>query len=143
MSIQKHRVIGALRWLIAHNLLYKNIGINHRLLETWDEQFILFSIMDTMVDCNSDQYKQQNYATNLYNGNFKNNFNATIASAGIEGDHINFGCVYSDIDNRRQNLTLQFLSTIDNVKAQVSIADPPRLDIITLCMRGQPVLLND
>ncbi len=34
LRIRKHCIIGALHWLIANNLLYKNIGINYRLLET-------------------------------------------------------------------------------------------------------------
>lgn len=57
VSIQKDCVIGALHWLITNNLLYKNIGINHRLFETLNDKFIPFGIMDTMVYCDSDQHE--------------------------------------------------------------------------------------
>ncbi len=66
-----------------------------------------------------------------------------MVSTGIEGDHINSGCVYSNIDHGRQNLTLCLLSAIGNIKAQAFNPDPPRSDIITFCTRGQPVPLND
>ncbi len=84
VSIRKHRIIGALRWLIANNPLYKNIGINHRLLETWDDEVMPSGIMDTMVHCDSDQHERQGYATDLCDGNFENDLDAAIASAGIE-----------------------------------------------------------
>ncbi len=103
VSIRKHCVIDALHWLIANNLLYKNIGINHQLLETWDEKFIPSSIIETLVHCDSDQHKRQYYTIDLCDGNFENDLNATIASGGIEGDHINSGCVYINIDDGRQN----------------------------------------
>lgn len=47
--------------------------------------------------------------------NFKNNLDATIINIGIKGDHINSGCVYSNIDNRMKNLAPRFLSAIDNI----------------------------
>ncbi len=76
------------------------------MLETWDDKFIFSDIMDTMVHCDSDQHKRQGYATDLCDGNFENDPDAAITSAGIEGDHINSCCIYSDIDDRRQNPTL-------------------------------------
>ncbi len=143
VSIQKHCIIDALRLLIANNPLYKNIGINHWLLETWDDKFISFGIMDTMVHCDSAQHEQQGYITDFCDRNFENNLDVAIASAGIEGDHINSGCVYSDIHNRKQNHTLQLLSAIGNIKAQALTPDPLRSDIVTFHTKGQPIPLNN
>lgn len=56
---------------------------------------------------------------------------------------MNSGCVYSNIDNESQNPTFQLLSVIGNMKAQTPITDLPRLDIITFCMRGQTLPLNN
>lgn len=106
MNIQKHCVIGTLYWLIANNLLYKNIGINHQLFETWDDKFIFSDIIDTMVYCNSNQHKREGYATEFYDDNFENDLDTGIASVKIERDYINSGCIYNDIDNGRQNSTL-------------------------------------
>ncbi len=88
-----------MQWLVANNLLYENIQINHRLLETWEDEFIPSSIMDNIVYCNTDQYEREGYATDLNNDNFENDLDDAIAGTGIEGDHINNGYVYSDIDN--------------------------------------------
>ncbi len=96
-----------------------------------------------MVHCDSDQHKRQGYATDLCDDNIENDLDAAIASAGIEGDHINSGCVYSDIDDGRQNPTLCLLSVIGNIKAQAPTPDPPRSDIVTFRPRGQPVPLNN
>ncbi len=143
MNIKKHHVISALRWLIANNPLYKNIGINYRLLETWDNKFIPSDIMDTMVHCDSNQHKQQGYTTDLCNGNFENELDAFIASIRIKEDHINSGCIYSNIDDRRQNLNICLLSVIGNIKAQAPTLDSSRSDIVIFCMRDQLVLLNN
>lgn len=55
--------------------------------------------MDSIVYCNSDQHKQKGYTIDLCNSNFKNNLDAAIASTSIKKNHINSGCVYSDIKN--------------------------------------------
>lgn len=51
----------------------------------------------------------------LYNNIFENDFNAIIADTKIEADQI-YGCIYSDIDNERQNLMLKLLFAINNIK---------------------------
>lgn len=83
-----------------------------------------------MVYCNFNQYKCENYAADLCNNNFKNNFDVAIASIGIKKDHINSSYIYSDIDNEQQNPTLWFLSAISNIKIIVSILDLPTSTIV-------------
>lgn len=106
MSIQEYCIIGALQWLMANNSLYEDIQINYHLLETWEDKFISSNIMDSIVYCDSDQHKRKNYATDLNDDNFGNDFNTAIASTSIKRNYINSGCVYSNIDNKRQNSTL-------------------------------------
>ncbi len=132
-----------MQWLVANNLLYENIQINHHLLETWEDKFISSGIMDSIVSCNSDQHKREGYATDLNDGNFENDLNAAIASISIEGDHINSGYIYSDIDDQCQNPTLRVLSAVANIKPIVSTTDQPILTIISYCSSGQLVPLND
>ncbi len=55
--------------------------------------------MDNIVHCNTDQHEREVYVIDLNDSNFENDLNATIAGTGIEGDHINSRCVYSDIDD--------------------------------------------
>lgn len=71
------------------------------MLETWEDKFIPFYIMDNIVYCNSDQHKCERYVTNLYDVNYENNLDAARVSFGIEEDYINTGCVYSNIDDGR------------------------------------------
>ncbi len=54
--------------------------------------------MDNIVYYNADQHERKGYTTNLNDGNFENDLDTTIVGTGIEGDYINSGCVYSDID---------------------------------------------
>ncbi len=101
VSIRKHRVIGALQWLVANNPLYENIQINHYLLKTWEDEFIPSGIVDNIVHCNADQHEREGYVTDLNDGNFENDLDAAIVGTGIERDHIHSGCVFNDIDDQR------------------------------------------
>ncbi len=143
VSIWKHRIIGALQWLVANNPLYENIQINYRLLETWEDEFIPSDIMDNIIHYNANQHERKGYATDLNDGNFGKDLNAAIAGTSIEGDHINSGCDYSDIDNQRQNPTLRLLSAVANIQATVSTTDHPTSTTISYCSSGQLVPLND
>ncbi len=51
--------------------------------------------MDNIVYYNANQHEREGYATDLNDGNFENDLDAAIAGTGIEGDHINSGCIYS------------------------------------------------
>lgn len=99
--------------------------------------------MDSMIHYNSNEYKRADYVTDLCNCNFKNNFDATIANISIKRDHINSSCVYSNIDNKRQNLILQLFSAVGNIEATTSISDPPISTIISYRNKNQLILLND
>lgn len=99
VNIQKYHIIRVLNWLIANNLLYKNIEINQRLINIWKDKFISSGIINNMVHCNPDHYKSVGYVVDLYNSNYKNNFDAAIVDTGIEGNNINSGCIYSNINN--------------------------------------------
>ena len=143
MSIRKHRVIEALQWLVANNPLYENIQINHRLLETWENKSISSGIIDSIVQCNANQHKREGYATDLNDGNFENDLHTAIAGISIKEDHINIGYVYSDIDNQRQNPTLQLLSAVVNIKPTVSITNQPISTTISYCSIGQLIPLNN
>lgn len=92
--------------LVVNNPLYENIHINHCLLKTKEDKFIPSDIMDSIVHYNADQHKRETYATDLNDGHFENDLDVAIAITGIEKDHINSSCVYSNIDDQRQNFTL-------------------------------------
>lgn len=94
--------------MVANNLLYKNIEINHYLLHTWEDKFIAFGIIDSIVHSNANQHERECYATDINNGNFENDFDVARAGTSIERDHINSCCIYNDIDDQRQNLLYDY-----------------------------------
>lgn len=57
--------------------------------------------MDSIVYYNVDQHKHEDYTTELNDSNFENHLNAVLVGTSIERDHINSGCIYSDIDDQR------------------------------------------
>ncbi len=99
--------------------------------------------MDGIVYYNAHQHKRKGYATNLNDGNFENDLDATIVGIGIKEDHINSGCVYSNINNQQQNPILQLLSAVANIKPTVSIIDQLTSTTISYCSSGQLVPLNN
>ena len=92
--------------MIANNALYKDIKINHWLLDKWDDEFIPSGIINNIVNCNFNYYKHWGYTDNICEDNYENDFHAAKMDIEIKGHHIQSGCVYSNIDDGRQNLTL-------------------------------------
>lgn len=122
--------------------MYKNIKINHYVLDKYENKFILFAINDNMIYCNLDHYKRMGYTYDFCDSNYKNDLDATIVYIRIEGDNINSSCIYSNIYNRWQNLTLQLLSAIGNIKATI-LALEITIIVIFYCNKDWFVLLND
>lgn len=77
--------------------------MNYCLLNTWDDEFIPSSITNSIVNCDSDHHKCLGYIANIGEDNLENDLHVAIADTGIEKNHIHSGCIYSDIDNGRQN----------------------------------------
>lgn len=86
-----------------------------------EDEFISSGILDKICFCNFDQHKYKNYVNNHYNNNFENDLNVIIANIGIKEDHINSVYIYTNIDNKKQNFTLQLLFAIGNIKTTVFI----------------------
>ena len=57
------------------------------------------------------------FTANICKDNHENYLHATIADTKIERDHTYNSYIYNDINDRRQNPTLQLLSAIGNIKA--------------------------
>lgn len=129
--------------LVANNQLYEKIRINFLLLETWEDKFIPSDIMDNIIYCNFNHHECEGYAADLYDSNYENNPDVAITGTSIVRNDINTSCIYSDIDDGWQNLTLRLLSTITNIKVPVSTLDQPISTIISFCNRDQLILLND
>lgn len=91
-----------------------------------------------MYDPNSQ--KREGYATLLCDNNFKNNL---IANTKIEKDQLHSGCMYSDINNRKQDLTLKLLFAINNIKSKTMVVSDITVPIIIYHSKGRLIPLND
>lgn len=70
------------------------------MLNTWEDKFIPFGIIDNIVYCIPNYYKYLGYVVDLCDSNYKNDFDATIANKNIKKDHIHSGCVYNNINKK-------------------------------------------
>ena len=93
--------------------------------------------------CNFNSRKQEDYVALLYNNNFKNDFDTAIANTKIQADQLYSRCIYSNINNRKQNLILKLLSAIDNIKLAIIIISRTIFSIITYYSKGCLIFLND
>lgn len=128
--------------MIANNYSYKNIAINYHLFDIWDNKFISFGITNNIVNCNFDYYKHLGYIANIYKNNHEKYLYATIVDKKINKNYIHSDYIYSDINYGRQNLTLQLLSTIGNIKTTNLSSNFISLFIIFYCNKNRLVLLN-
>lgn len=96
-----------------------------------------------MVICDPNNYKQKGYITNLNNGNVENDLNTAIVYTKMGNDQIYNKCIYSNVNNIKQNISLKLLSAITNVKT----SSKPKLDMLILIIAyyssSQILLLND
>lgn len=79
----------------------------------------------------------------LHNNNFKNNFDTVIANNKIEINQLQSKYVYSDIDNRNQNLALKLLSIIDNIKSVITAISNITILIIIYYNKDYHIFFND
>lgn len=86
--------------------MYKDIEINYRLFNIWDDEFKLRDITNNIVNCDFNHYKCLGYTADICEDNHENNLHTPITDTGIEEDYIHSSSVYSDIDNKTQNSTL-------------------------------------
>ena len=140
--VRKTRILVALEWLKINNPVYYNIGINYSLLQDWEEEFIPQGLLDQVVHCEPDNSERDSYAVPSNGENFENDLDHAITEAGIEGDAIQTGCVYSDIDDNRQNPTLKLLSAIDNTNSGTNPSHDAH-PAISYQAKGQLIPLND
>lgn len=83
------------------------------------------------------------YIDNIYKNNYENNFYITIVDTKIKKNYIYSSCIYNNINYRRQNLILQLLLAIDNIKATNLFLDLISLLVIFYCNKSWLILLNN
>jgi hypothetical protein len=105
LQVRKDRVLAALQYLVWHNHLYRDLTVNHALMDSWHEGFIPPEIRDNIVCLESpDHHEREGYTVILQTGSYENDLHAA-QDALFEMDHQAFisSCVYTDVNGERQD----------------------------------------
>ena len=73
--------MNVLTYLIVHNFLYKNVVLNHEMLNKWFSIFIFSKLQNNIIYMNDDDHdKRQKYSHDSQNKNLKNKLQRIIAN---------------------------------------------------------------
>lgn len=91
------------------------------------------------------RFEREGYGANLAENNEENDLHHAIGSAGINESGILSGCIYTDVNESRQNPYLKLISAIHNLSddnAAEDHNDEPR-PVISYNLHGDGKPLND
>ena len=104
LQVRKDKVLAALRYLVQPNLMYRDVSINHRIMNSWIGDFIPPEIRDN-ITClaNPGHHEREGYTVNLQVGNYENDLQATQDGSYDGGDDkfSLIGAVYTDVNGER------------------------------------------
>lgn len=79
------------------------------------DKFISEDILSRVVLMNQDSKKCKRFVTDLNTRNDKNDLYYVFRTAGIENIDLFNSCIYTDINETRQNLSLKLIFAINNL----------------------------
>ena len=122
--------------------MYKDKIINFNLIDIWKEKFIFVSILSKILQYNNNIQNKKGYAANLKTDNFKNNLHYIINGEKINDFDLLHSCLYINIENIWEYLTMKLVSTISNYK-KISNNQNVNTPILTYKNPGCNFFLND
>ncbi|KAH7305354.1 hypothetical protein BKA65DRAFT_365141, partial [Rhexocercosporidium sp. MPI-PUGE-AT-0058] len=159
LQVGKDRVLAALQYLVRHNHLYRDLTINHTMIDDWSGDFIPPEIRDNIICLgSSDHHEREGYTVGLQTGNCENDLQAAQDDVLDSDDHeaLITGSVYTDVNGERQDPNVRLIDTLRRVMAGNSCATdenvPPAderrltqetLPTISYTMHGQSALMNN
>ncbi len=87
------------------------------------DKFILEDISSRVVSMNQDFEEREGYAVDLNTSNDKNNPHYALGTAEMENTGFLSGCIYTDVNEARQNLYLKIVSAINNLQTTPSTVE--------------------
>ncbi len=87
------------------------------------DEFILEGISSRVISMNQNSEKHEGYAADLNICNDENNLYHALGTAGIENTGLSRGCIYTDVNEARQNPYLKLISAINNLQTTPSIIE--------------------
>jgi hypothetical protein len=160
LRVRKDRVLAALQYLVQHNHLYRDLTINHAMMDDWSEEFIPPEIHDNIICLgSSDQHEREGYTVSLQTGNYENDLHAAQDAIFDTDDHelLISSSVYTDVNGERQDPYARMIDTLREVvtangygtgeaTAGDSINGPGcrtgSMPTISYAIRGQSALMN-
>ncbi len=109
------------------------------------DEFISKGISLRVIVMENDSSERKGYKTNLAENNEENNLHHVIGSADINESGILSGCIYTDINESRQNSYLKLISAIHNLSNDNGAEDhnDETMPVISYNLHGDEKLLND
>lgn len=89
--------------------------INHDMLESMSDKFILEDISSKVVSINQDSEKHKGYKADLNTNNDENNLHYAFGTAEKKNISLSSSCIYTDVNEARQNPYLKLISIINNL----------------------------
>ncbi|MCJ1349551.1 hypothetical protein MMC31_007792 [Peltigera leucophlebia] len=113
--VRKQALFNALTWLYINNPLYQDVVINYKTLLSIPAEFIPKGISSRIVVIENDSSERKGYGADLVENNDENDLHHAIEAAGINESGILSACIYTDVNESRQNPYLKLISAIHNL----------------------------
>ncbi len=150
VQVKRQKILDTLTWLQKYNRLYLDIVINHDILKTMSDESIPEGISSRIVSMNQDSKEHEGYAADLNISNNENDLYHALRTARIENTGLSSGCIYTNINEARQNPYLKLISAINNLQTTLStiensdLVDNDRSQLMLIFnLKGNCIALND
>lgn len=118
LQVRKDKVLAALQYLVLHNRLYRDLAINHAMMDNWSDDFIPAELRDNITYLGGpDEHEREGYTVSLQTGNFENDLHAAQDGLVNADDNEVFisGSVCTDVNGERQDPNVRFIDTLRKV----------------------------
>jgi hypothetical protein len=147
LQVRKERILAALRYLVQHNHLYRDLTVNYAMIDDWSSEFIPTEIRDSIVCLgNSDHHEREGYTVNLQTGNYENDLDAAQDALVGADDHeaLVSGSIYTDVNGERQDPDVRLVHSLQGMIAGNPCVpkESANMPTISYVIRGQSALMN-
>jgi hypothetical protein len=160
LQVRRNKVLSALQYLVQHNHLYRDLSINHGMMDNWHDEFIPLEIWDNIVCLEeSDHLEREGYTVSLEPGNYENDLHAAQdrISQPQATEPLMTGSVCTDVNTERQDPNARLINTLfsvvtgnqyptDETTEDTTPRQEPRPEntaTISYVLRGQLPLISD
>jgi hypothetical protein len=119
LIVRKLRVLAALRYLVEHNALYRDVTIDYPAIDSWADDFIPTELQDHVISLtDTDHHERAGYAIDLEGYNYENDWQAAEDDLSNEAEDslLLTASVSTDINGERQDPDLRTLNAVYHLK---------------------------